>query len=164
VDSYRALAATVKEAAPLLRRTDAMIRDERLIGTVECWCPQSHWVEGRPEFYRARQAAGEQVGETFSQVKLEGRLGDYAGSKTYATISSEPLDKWKRTLRNPLRKRWARRYLQWIGSERLKIMGYNLETLLAELDAVPVSVQHLLSDAVRMSYGAVYAGRRRMWE
>jgi hypothetical protein len=108
--------------------------------------------------------ADERVGETFSQVKLEGRLGDYAGSKTYATISSEPLDKWKRTLRNPLRKRWARRYLQWIGSERLKTMGYNLETLLAELDAVPVSMQHLISDAVRMSYGAVYAGRRRMWE
>ena len=61
LDSYRSLAATVKAAAPLLRRTDAMIRDERLIGTVECWCPQSHWVENRPEFYRARQAAGEEV-------------------------------------------------------------------------------------------------------
>ncbi|MGD0091358.1 MAG: sulfotransferase [Planctomycetota bacterium] len=107
--------------------------------------------------------ADERVAETFSQVKLEGRMGDYAGSKTYSAISSEPLDKWKQTLRNPLRRRWARRYLQWIGNERLNIMGYSLEPLLAELDAVPVSAQHLLSDAVRMSYGALYAGRRRLW-
>ncbi len=69
------------------------------------------------------------VGEAFSQVKLQGRLGDYAGSKTYSTISAEPLDKWKKTLRNPLRKRWARRYLQWIGDERLALMGYRLEAV-----------------------------------
>jgi len=98
----------------------------------------------------------ERVGETFSQVELKGRMGDYAGSKTYAAISDEPLDKWKKTLRNPLRKRWARKYLQWIGDERLRIMGYRLEPLLAELDSVPVSTQHLLSDAVRMTYGALY--------
>ena len=104
------------------------------------------------------------VGETFSQVQLQGRLGDYTGSRSYSTISAEPLDKWKKTLRTPLRKRWARRYLQWIGDERLAIMGYRLEPLLAELDAVPASPQRLLSDAVRMAYGALWAGRQQMRE
>jgi len=106
----------------------------------------------------------EHVAEAFSQVQLKGRMGDSAGSRTYGAISAEPLGKWRKTLRNPLRKCWARRYLRWIGDERLKIMGYRLEALLAELDAVPVSSEKLLSDAVRMTYGALWAGRQQLRE
>lgn len=94
-----------------------------------------------------------QVSQSFSQVRLQGRLGDQAGSQRYSTLSEEPLDKWKKSLRNPLRKRWAKRYVQWIGDERLRLMGYSLETLLAELAATPVSASLLLSDMARMSYG-----------
>ena len=105
-----------------------------------------------------------QVCESFAQVELEGRLGDAGGSKTYARISSEPLDKWKQALRNPLRKRWARRYVQWIGSERLGLMGYSLDALLAELDSVPASTAYLLSDIVRMCYGYMETRRGRVWQ
>jgi len=102
--------------------------------------------------------------DAFSQVKLPGRLGDAGGSTTYTQLEPEPLDKWKRTLRNPLRKRWARRYLEWIGAERLRVMGYSLETLLGELDGVPFSAQYVLSDLVRMSYGCVQTCRGRVWQ
>ena len=91
--------------------------------------------------------------ESFSQVKLEGRLGDYKGSKSYGAISREPLEKWKLFLGNPLRKRWALNYIEWIGSDRLAVMGYSLEALRKELNSIPLSSNNLISDAIRMTYG-----------
>jgi hypothetical protein len=92
----------------------------------------------------------------FADVALRGRVGDQWGSQKYKTLSREPLEKWKHSLANPLRKAWCRRYLQWLGGERLAVMGYDLSRLLAELEAVPVSLRHLASDLVRMPLGAAY--------
>lgn len=53
-------------------------------------------------------------------------------------IAHEPLTKWRQTLAAPVRRRWCRRYLRWIGRERLAVMGYELEELTAQLAALPV--------------------------
>jgi hypothetical protein len=74
----------------------------------------------------------------------------------YDTINEEPLGKWKRTLTNPLRKAWCRRYLQWIGEQRLATMGYDLDELLHELAACPTNASYLISDAVRMIRGILH--------
>jgi hypothetical protein len=92
----------------------------------------------------------------FDAVKLEGRLGDKIGSGQYRSITPQPLDKWKRTLSNPLRKVWCRRYLKWLGEERLAIMGYSLNSLIAELDGIPASRHMLLSDLCRMPLDLLY--------
>ena len=92
----------------------------------------------------------------FSNVNLEGQLGDKTGVKQYKTVSDEPLEKWKSTFSNPLRKAWCRRYLNWIGQERLSIMGYDLSELLDELAAIPTIPRRILSDAALMSFGAAY--------
>ena len=76
--------------------------------------------------------------------------------RRYREISAEPLDKWRRCLTNPLRKRWARSYLWRIGAERLAEIGYDLDELLAELDALPTDLRFLASDLVRMPYGWAY--------
>lgn len=89
---------------------------------------------------------------SFAELRLEGRMGDPTGVERYRELSTEPLDKWKRTLRSPIRKRWAHDYLRWIGAERLAIMGYELDELLAELDGVPTKVRGSVSDLVRGSY------------
>lgn len=93
----------------------------------------------------------------FAGVDLTGRLGDKTGSRKYRTIASEPLDKWKRTLSNPLRKSWCRRYLRWLGKDRLAVMGYSLEGLLDEIDAIPTSLHKLLSDLVHMPLSFLYS-------
>jgi hypothetical protein len=36
-----------------------------------------------------------------------------------------------------VRKGWCRRYLEWIGEERMAAMGYDLSRSLAELDGAP---------------------------
>jgi hypothetical protein len=94
---------------------------------------------------------------SFNGVRLDGRMsGDPTGSRLYSKIDTGPLEKWKKTLANPVRKAWCRRYLRWIGSERLAVMGYDLDALLEELESVPSTSRMLLSDLARLGYGLVY--------
>jgi Sulfotransferase family len=86
----------------------------------------------------------------FSEVKLNGRMGDPTGAQRYSALSTEPQQKWKRTLANPLRTAWCRRYLNYLGAERLAVMGYDLAQLLREVDSQPSSTRALLPDLGRM--------------
>lgn len=87
------------------------------------------------------------------KVQLDGRMGDQTGIRQYSRLSQEPRIKWTKTLGSPLRKLWCRRYLRWIGRERLRAMGYDLDELLQELSAIPSSLRTLPSDALRMLSG-----------
>ncbi len=73
----------------------------------------------------------------FASVELTGRMGDPTGRRRYSSLSAEPGEKWKGTLVNPLRRAWCRRYLRFLGDERLATMGYDRERLVSELDAQP---------------------------
>ena len=97
----------------------------------------------------------EQMLQEFHNVELKGRMGDRVGNDSYQTLSMEPIMKWRFTMANPLRRYWLRRYLQWIGADRLSLMGYNLDVLLDELAATPGSTRGLISDLPRMIYGAM---------
>jgi hypothetical protein len=88
--------------------------------------------------------------EEFSQVKLNGRMGDPTGTKRYSALSTEPIDKWKREFSNPLRKEWCRRYLRYLGDHRLAAIGYDGRQLLEELESQPTSTEDLLPDIGRM--------------
>ena len=92
---------------------------------------------------------------SFSRVELGGRYGDKTGVKEYDEISSDPLTKWTKTIQNPIRKWWVRRYLKWIGARRLETMGYNIQGLLGELDKVQVSFEYALSDLGRITVGGI---------
>jgi Sulfotransferase family len=87
---------------------------------------------------------------SFSKVELNGRTGDPTGVKRYSALSSEPRQKWKQTLANPLRRDWARRYLNVLGAERLSAMGYDAGELLRELGEQPLSARGLLPDIGRL--------------
>lgn len=83
----------------------------------------------------------------FSDVRLEGVMGDPVGTRAYSRLESTPTEKWRGTISNPLRRAWARRYLEWIGDERLVLMGYDGSRLLAELDTAEMSLEHTAADA-----------------
>ena len=85
----------------------------------------------------------------FTNLRLEGRLGDAAGVERYSALSTEPLQKWRRRINNPLRKAWAARWLRWLGRERLAIMGYDLDELRAELRGVANDNAQLAADCRR---------------
>ena len=83
----------------------------------------------------------------FSGVELGGTLGDHTGVSRYSTLTTASVDRWKRVLASPVRKAWCRRYLRWIGDERLAVMGYSKAALLEELDAVPDQPARAAADA-----------------
>jgi len=94
--------------------------------------------------------------KNFSNVKFEGRFFDPNSQlKPYQVITQAPLNKWRKLLANPLRKAWCRRYLRWIGEERLKIMGYELDSLLRALNELPSTGRYLFSDVLMTVYGAI---------
>jgi Sulfotransferase family len=86
----------------------------------------------------------------FSQLELNGRMGDPTGVKRYSALSSEPHEKWKSTLANPLRKEWCRRYLRYLGQDRLAVMGYDGERIIRELNSQPTSANCLIPDLGRL--------------
>jgi hypothetical protein len=86
----------------------------------------------------------------FSQVSFSGKLGDPTGVKNYRAVDTAPLEKWKSVINNPLRKMWCRRYLSWLGEERLKVMGYDSKELLHDLDSTEMTLINLFSDIIRM--------------
>jgi hypothetical protein len=122
-------------------------RYEELIDSTEPW--------ERMFAYLGLDFDASQLG-LFSGVSLKGRMGDPTGQKAYDSLSSEPLDKWKRVLASPARKAWCRRYLHWLGRERLGIMGYDLDRLIEDLDSIPSNYRPILSDIARMLFGVVF--------
>ena len=88
--------------------------------------------------------------KNFSKVSFAGKFGDSTGINDYHEIDTAPLDKWKAVINNPLRKMWCRRYLHWLGEERLRVMGYDLDELLLELDSTGFSPRYLYSDSKAM--------------
>jgi len=88
--------------------------------------------------------------QRFSDVVLGGHMGDTTGTSQYSAVSSEPNQKWRKVLSNPLRVEWCRRYLHFLGEDRLAVMGYDLTSLLTDLDSVPRGTTSLLGDTTRM--------------
>lgn len=99
------------------------------------------------------------LARSFAAVELRGSMGDHRGRRAYSDVSREPLSKWQKTLANPFRRAWARRYLDWIGPERLTMQGYDYADLRAQLDALPLRLQHTGGDVARVAYRV---GRRSL--
>jgi hypothetical protein len=89
--------------------------------------------------------------ERFARVELRGRKGDPTGTRQYRTLSREPLDKWRGTLSNRVRRAWCVRYLRWIGEQRLATMGYDLDELVEELGSLPLNRGGEWADASRLA-------------
>jgi hypothetical protein len=86
---------------------------------------------------------------------------DSVGTLEYDSISAESLVKWHRTMANPVRQTWCRAYVRQLGRERLGEMGYDLDTILAEIDAVPTGSRFLANDLSRIAIGAVHRRLRQ---
>jgi len=91
-----------------------------------------------------------------SQVEFSGGMGDRTGSRQYTKISDQPVKKWQSVLNNPVRKFWCKRYLRALGTENLKIMGYEQASLLRDLDRAPTGFRYIFSDLARMLYGIAH--------
>jgi Sulfotransferase family len=86
----------------------------------------------------------------FSSVRLNGRMGDPTGVSQYSQLSAEPMHKWRAALGNPLRREWSRRYLRYLGDDRLATIGYDGQAIMRELDALPRTMSSFVPDLGRL--------------
>ncbi len=115
-----------------------------------------HDVAGRV-FSRLGLSAEKSDIDRFAEVELAGRVQDpNVATEGFRSVRDDRVDQWMDVLGNPIRTAWCRRYLRWLGAERLGVMGYDLDELLASLDAAPRSTRYLLSDVVKVPYDTVY--------
>lgn len=96
----------------------------------------------------------------FHQVDVSGRMGDPTGVKKYRQLNTENASRWVTAFSNPLRHRWAKSYIDWLGNERLQRMGYDRHELLDTLNHSPTTARHLASDAARQLYLPFYRAIR----
>jgi hypothetical protein len=75
--------------------------------------------------------------------------------RTYASLSREPVDKWRQTICNPVRRAWCARYLSWLGADRLAVMGYELDELQAQLGTAGGGRRHAAQDGRRLAVSFV---------
>jgi hypothetical protein len=118
--------------------------------------PKGHLLQ-MLDFLELSHDQSEIMLKTFSKKKLEGHMGDPTGSKTYKKVNTDPLQKWKKSFNNPFRKAWGRRYLRWLGEERLAEMGYDMHALIAELNAIPNRLDTVGADLLRTTIGPVHS-------
>jgi len=146
---------------PTMFRSDLFIGLPRLIAAYSAHSADAHsvrfedLVDGDEDHWRALMDYLEIEFEPdaltrFSEVELKGSMGDPTGAREYSTLSSEPQEKWKSTLANPLRKEWCRRYLRFLGNERLEVMGYDGKQIIGELASQPTNINQFLPDLGRL--------------
>jgi len=76
----------------------------------------------------------------------EAKLGDKTGIHKFQSVSTAPVEEWKMEYRSSVRKFWAKRYLEFLGQERLHRMGYNADDLIASVNTAANSTEQLAAD------------------
>lgn len=146
---------------PTMFRDDLFVGLPRLVAAYERNRERAHAVRfeqligGDPAPWRALMDYLEIEFEpdalsSFAAVALNGRMGDPTGVRRYTELSAEPEQKWKGTLANPLRRAWCRRYLRFLGHERLALMGYDAERLERELLTQRATLESMGADLARL--------------
>jgi len=96
------------------------------------------------------------IKEKYLDVMLSGDMGDDTGKKSYHQISEKPLEKWKGILCNPFRKFWCKKYINWLGSNRLESMGYVKNELLEDIEGVETNFNSFPGDLILAVGGVIY--------
>ncbi|NIZ63084.1 hypothetical protein DL239_19130 [Sedimentitalea sp. CY04] len=146
VDLFAGLKGLCDAASILGSRAFVLRYEELLAAPEQMLTTLFEWLDLDP-------AALKKAGE--SKV-LDGQMGDPKRHGDSREIRAAGNGDWRKKPLNPLRRRWLRRYLDWIGAERMSLMGYELAGWKKDLAATPTTFQHLPSDLVRMSFAPVY--------
>jgi hypothetical protein len=94
---------------------------------------------------------------SFPSTQLHGRYGDQRHSQG---IDGGSLEGWRAHASSRVGNAWCRRYVRWIGQERLAAMGYDQDAILYELAQVPVTSSGL-ADAGSLTVSRAAHMRRR---
>jgi hypothetical protein len=95
--------------------------------------------------------------ERFADIELRGRYGDRSPRRR---IVGDSLDAWRSKASTRVGNAWCRRYIRWIGRERMAAMGYDHDAELRAVAAVPARAAGV-ADAARLALSWAAHQRRR---
>lgn len=89
---------------------------------------------------------------------LRGSMGDRIDRYKENELNLSSLKHWEIVINNPVRKLWCKYYIQWIGKERLNLMGYDMDSIIDNLYKVECSFnRQSLKDIFRILFGVFYS-------
>lgn len=91
-----------------------------------------------------------------SSTAFKGKMGDPTGVKEYKTISQDPINKWSTIMSTPVRKRWCKHYLEWIGRDNIEEMRYCYENIIYDISKIKINKYFCYDDVLLMTYGFFY--------
>lgn len=74
--------------------------------------------------------------EKFKELELKGMMGDAVGTRNYAGISGESIEKWKTFCHTRFRKRVLKEYLRSLDEEYLHLTGTGRADLMSRVDGI----------------------------
>lgn len=92
----------------------------------------------------------------FTQTELRGRYGDRSRA---ASIGAGSVGNWRAHAGSRVANAWCRRYVRWIGRERMSTMGYDHDATLRAVEAVPHDAPGAL-DALHLARSRLAHARR----
>lgn len=140
-------------AAERLADRVTTVRYEDLVASPKAW---------RPIFDRLGIGFDEGVLASVDEFQIRGRFGDPTQGRRTG-VSADPLETWRDVLASPVRTRWCRRYLDWLGPERLSGMGYDHAELVTDLDQIATRRSMAARDRIRGARERVRVAVRR-WQ
>ncbi|MBW3661835.1 MAG: sulfotransferase [Actinobacteria bacterium] len=144
LDLYDGLAALVAGRRRLGERAVA-VRYEDLVRDRDVWRSLTAHLG-----FDLDHTVFDQLGE----LRIEGYAGDPTQNR-YGVLQAPRSQDLADAMGGPIRRRWARTYLDWIGDDRLAVMGYDAAELRAQVDQLPVDPWRLVPDT--------WAGWRERW-
>jgi hypothetical protein len=82
----------------------------------------------------------------YKNVCFCGDYGDPTGVERYEGISIDSVDKWKIALRTRYRRRFAKKYMEFLGTDVLKTFGICLSDIERQIDLITPAKGFGLSD------------------
>ncbi len=90
----------------------------------------------------------------------QAKLGDKTGIHKFKEISSAPLEEWRTAFASPLRRYWARHYLNFLSADKLRRMGYEERELIASLRETRTSPAQFFEDLQTLGWKLLRCGDR----
>lgn len=87
----------------------------------------------------------------------EAKLGDKTGIHKFQTISTASADEWRNAFASPLRRHWAKRYLEYLRPDRLQKMGYQSQEIIDAMHAGGLSLAQFSSDLGTLGWNLLRA-------
>ena len=87
----------------------------------------------------------------------QAKLGDKTGIHRFQSVSAAPTEDWKSVFASPIRKFWAKRYLNFLGREQLQKMGYSADKLIQSMNTAGTSIAQAAEDIQTLGWKIFHA-------